>query len=155
MDNETGCVLTITDDKGLNTVIEVAAGAVQERVTLAYKLHETLAATTASNLVATNRVFELNAYRDTTLVSPFTFLKPLVMTLEYADAGLTSEQERTLMLYVLDGMTWVQVADGASSLDTTANRLVVETSRTGTFGLFYTEAQTSDTYMLFLPLVER
>lgn len=183
---DTPSSLVYTDTQGLSTAIEVPAGAVTDAVwleltpvlgPLGYLFNlgsqgvldsacspdvctrkgSVEAATELVGFTYAGRAFDLEAYRDGTLLSGFVFSLPVTVTLHYSDADVTNLDEDTLILayWNVESSQW----DDAISTCTPplaydrhpdVNRVAVPICHLTRFALFGREE-----YIVYLPLVLR
>jgi hypothetical protein len=145
---DTEITLVYTDTQGSATVIQVPSGAVTEEITLVYTPVET--PTAPSDFAFAGHTFDLDAYRNGSLLSGFTFIVPVTITLQYTDADIAGLDEDSLMLEYWGGSAWVDAACGAYDRHPDGNWLAVAICHLSQFALFGERE-----YLIYLPLVLR
>jgi alpha-glucoside transport system substrate-binding protein len=93
-----------TSTAGLETVIELSAGAVTETTLLQHTPLDSVG--TPGGFQFAGRAFNLLAYQDGELVTDYNFAEAVTITLTYSDSELTEKVEDTLMLKYWDGSGW-------------------------------------------------
>jgi len=141
--------LTYNDPDGTTVVVEVPAGAVSGTVELRFSPAITLStAPPTGSLQFAGRIFRLEAYRNGSLLTPFTFNKPVTLTLEYRDADIAGLDEESLQLLFWNGSGWdtagVQVVGRLSG----QNKILVTITHLTEFALFGRSQR-----FLYLPVV--
>ena len=134
VDPELDSTLTYYDTAGMNTFVQIPAGAVANETTLIYT--PVLSVTPPTSLLFADQAFDLNAYQEGGLVSGFTFSTPITVTLFYDDVDVTNLFEFGLGLYYWDGSAWSQEGITIISRDTANNRLTVTINHLSEFALF-------------------
>ena len=85
--------------------------------------------------------FDLSAIDFGETLPGFTFLKPVTVTINYADPDVAGLQEDTLRLFYWDGSQWLDAAttctpNSTYRRDLDANRISLPICHLSTFGLF-------------------
>lgn len=137
--------LDYTDTFGSTTSFDIPSGAVTETVNLIYTPLPTV--TEPSGFSFAGHAFELEAYKDDSLLSGFTFEQPVIVTLHYTNSDVADIDETTLVLLYYDGGEWVDAACGAYERHPEENWLKVPICHLSRFGLFGIEI-----HLIYLPL---
>jgi uncharacterized repeat protein (TIGR01451 family) len=137
-----------TSTNGVTNTVQIPSGALTQTTTLIYTPIET--ATASSGFALAGQAFNLNAYISGTLISGFTFLKPVTITLYYTDAEVASIDETELKLYTWNGSSWVDAACGAYDRHPAQNWLSVPICHLSRFA-----KMGPIQYRIFLPLTMR
>jgi hypothetical protein len=104
----TPATLVYTDTNGSPTIIRVPAEAVTETIMLTFSPQETV--TAPSGLVFAGHAFDLEVFRDGTLLPGFAFDQPVSVTIHYTHGDVVWLDEDTLELHYWDGSAWVDAA---------------------------------------------
>ena len=161
IDPTMGGTLVFTSPSGSSTMIIVPTGAVTQPTTLIY----TPVSTTSvpPGYVFGGLAFTLVASQSGTIVSDFSFLRPVAVTIHYTDSDVAGLDESTLVLYYWDTVTstWKDVATTCSPASTywrypSHNKIVVGICHLSGFGFFGIIGDIS-TYdrSVYLPLILR
>ncbi len=137
--------LDYTDTFGSTTSFDIPAGAVTETVNLIYTPLPTV--NEPSGFSFAGHAFELEAYRNDSLLSGFTFEQPIIVTLHYTDTDVAEIDETTMVLLYYGGGEWVDAACGAYERHPEENWLKVPICHLSRFGLFGNEI-----HLTYLPL---
>ncbi|MEZ4868700.1 MAG: serine protease [Caldilineaceae bacterium] len=136
-------------DQGGRTTMDVEAGTVDRPSILQYRAYEESRSSELSAHTVNNHSFALEVVQDGTLITPFTFMKSITVTLDYTASDINGLNEAQLMLYTLndDGKSWS--ADGIALLARLPdqNRLIVTINRAGRYALG------APNHQLFIPVV--
>jgi thermitase len=147
-----GGTISAAGADGTSTVIEIPAGAVTEPTQLAYTSLSTVAGVPAG-LHFAGRAFGLDVYRHGTLHPGLVFVKPITITIHYAEADVVGLDESTLELRRQSGITWSSECIVPVAHDLLNNEFVSTAEHAGTFAIFAQELQSF--YTVYLPLVQR
>jgi peptide/nickel transport system substrate-binding protein len=150
---EAETTISYTDAGGQATTATVPAGAVTEPVTL--RLAEMPAPAAPVGLGYGGQAFEMTAFQEGSPQLGFAFDKPVVVTVDYADADIARLQENSLALYLKTGETWSNAAETCSpplpyAIDAIANRISVSVCHLTIFALFGEKKP-----LTYLPIVMR
>lgn len=118
-----------------------------ESTTLVYTPVDT--ATALSGFSFAGHAFDLDAYRNGTLLPGFTFSGSVTVTLHYSDADVAGLDEDSLVLEYWNGSAWVDAACGDYDRHPGENWLAVPICHLSRFALF------ERTYTVYLPLLLR
>ena len=149
----TGSTLVATDAQRNGVTISIPAGVAAQPTTFLYTSMST-ESTAPPAFTFAGRAFSLDAYQGGAKLNSFSFQKPIVITLTYADADVTGMMEGTLKLYYKSGSGWVDAATSCTPASTYVrdpahNQVTVAVCHLTEFGLFGTRSQ------VFLPLIIR
>ena len=141
-----GGVIDGTDAQGHGVSIEVPAGAVDQSTTF-YLTPQADVSQSHAALSFAGQTFDLYAEQNSSVVTDFTFLTPVTLTITYADEDVAGIGEGTLQLLYWDGSTWS--ADGITfvSRDTVNNSLTVTITHLTEFAMF------GESYRVYLPTI--
>jgi hypothetical protein len=132
------------DTEGLNTILQVPAGAVITDTTLVY---EPLASVTPPpGLLFGGQAFNLEPFQGGMLVPGFTFSSPVTVTLLYDNADVTAIYEPGLGMYYWDGANWKSEGITILGRDALHDRLTVAINHLTEFALFGEQG-----FKVFLP----
>ena len=158
IDPTMGGTLVFTSPSGSSTMIIVPTGAVTQPTTLIY----TPVSTTSvpPGYLFGGLAFTVVASQSGTILTDFSFLRPVAVTISYTDAEVVGIDESTLALFYWDTVTssWQDVATTCSPTSTYwrypgHNRVVVAFCHLTQFGFFGTAGP--DNRPLYLPLIMR
>lgn len=144
-----GNTLTYTDTQGNPTIIEIPIGAVTETTTLLFTPIQTI--TPPPTWLFANHAFDLDAYVDNVLQPGFNFLRPVTVTITYAESDITSINEISLVLHYWDNGQWLDAACSIYERDSNANQLMVPICHLSRFALLGRPNVGS----VYLPLINR
>jgi hypothetical protein len=171
---DTASSLVHTDAQGVSTVVQIPAGAVTEPVLLSftpilgplsflfqlgpqYSLHSAETITAPVDLTFAGRAFDLNAYRNGTLLTGLRFSAPITVTLHYVDTDVAGVFEGTLVLeyWNEDASEWEDTVNTCTppslyNCHSDENWLAVPICHLTRFALFGREE-----HVVYLPLVLR
>jgi peptide/nickel transport system substrate-binding protein len=155
--------LVVEGSQAPTTTIDVPAGAVTEKVVLAYAQNETVSAdllfrtlqpaVTPSAPVLLDKAFDLSTYKGNVLqTNTLLFNKPMTLTVDYSRYLNTIDLD-SLALKIWNGSQWASVSatcqpDEQPVVDQAQRQFSVKICQSGTYGLFAVRE-----YPLFLPLV--
>jgi hypothetical protein len=152
VDPANGGVFTYTDIQGNATIVQAPSGAVTAPTDLLY----TPVATAAppSGFAFAGHAFNLDAYRDGTLLAGFVFEQPINITIHYSPADVAVVDPTALVLMVWNGNAWVDAATTCAppsvyNRHPDENWLSVPVCHLSRFALF------GPTHSIYLPLVFR
>lgn len=148
-----GSTLVSTDAQGNGATISIPAGVAAQPTTFLYTPVST-ENTAPPAFTFAGRAFTLDAYQSGAKLNFFSFQKPIVVTLTYADADVAGLSEGTLKLYLKSDNAWVDAATSCTptssyTRDPAHNQVTVAVCHLTEFGLFGTRSQ------VFLPLTIR
>ncbi|HEX7973159.1 MAG TPA: bifunctional UDP-sugar hydrolase/5'-nucleotidase, partial [Anaerolineales bacterium] len=106
-----GVTQVFTDTTGMDTTISIPSNAVTQTFTLAFSPISTKV--NSQTFSFAGHAFDLDAYQNGSLVTGFTFAKPVTITIRYTDAEVKGLNENALMLNYWDGSKWADAACGA------------------------------------------
>jgi uncharacterized repeat protein (TIGR01451 family) len=157
VDPTTGGTLVFTDPQGLTTTVEIPAGAVSETTTIIYTPVPSPTESITAGLRFGNHAFDLDAYRNSQLISGFTFMGTVTVTIRYSNADVVGIDESDLALYRHGPSGWVKIGEGPPPGESQAvypdeNILRAWLRGLSRFGILGTEMVPPP---LFLPLVVR
>ncbi|MDM8532615.1 lamin tail domain-containing protein [Anaerolineales bacterium HSG25] len=134
--------LQLTDTQGASIRIDIPVGAVSETIQLGLKRQLEITSTHAG-YAWTKYAFDLNAYQNdtnNTMLSSFSFQRPLTVTINYTDANVEELEEDTLTLLYWNDAKWQKInacsSRPDSSHDETANQLKLTICHLSKFALF-------------------
>lgn len=135
-----------TDAQGNGVSIDVPAGAVDQSTTF-YLTPQAAIDQSHTTLSFAGHIFDLYAEQNGSVVSNFTFLTPVTLTITYADEDVAGIGENTLQLLYWNGSAWS--ADGITfvSRDTANNSLTVTIDHLTEFAMF------GESYQVYLPAI--
>lgn len=130
--------LTFTDNQGDSITIYVPTGAVTDTITLVYTDLPTLPAPPPVGFQFGGRIFDLDAFRNNSLLDSFVFQQPVTITITYSDADVTEVEETTLVVQYFDPNTNQWQAGGITiiSRDPANNRITFTITHLTHFALF-------------------
>ena len=130
--------IIVTVEPGNAITIAVPAGAVTESITLAYTDLPNAPAAPPAGFQFGNKVFDLDALRNGTVLDDFGFQQPVVITLDYSDEDVAGLDEANLVIYYYDEDTSTWRTDGINVIerDTVNNRIRFTITHLTVFGLF-------------------
>lgn len=147
----TGAVLIYTDTQGISSEVQVPVGAVNDTTTLVYI--PVTSVTAPTGFAFAGRAFDLNAYRNNTLILPLTFNIPITVVLHYNDADVTGMDETELQLLTWDERAgvWIEATCGEYNRHPAENWLAAPVCHLSRFALIAEKVE----YKVYLPLVLR
>jgi len=149
--------LVYTDTSALTTTVDVPPGAVTETLLLALQPMSAPTEPPLNGLRSGNETFDLTAYREYIELPGFAFIKPLTITLRYADADVFGIVESELLLYYWDGSTWRDGADTCTPSSIYVRDMEANLLQVAVCHLTEWNIQGPEMYMwqVYLPLVVR
>ncbi len=103
-----------------------------------------------ANFAFAGQAFNLDAYRNETHLSGFTFQQPVTISLTYSDADVAGLDEASLDLDYWNGDAWAAAACGPYDRHPDENRLATPICHLSQFALFGVAAPQQ---RIYLPLV--
>ena len=152
IDPANGGVFTHTDTQGNTTIVQAPGGAVTAPTDLLYT--PVAAAAPPGGFAFAGHAFNLDAYRDGTLLPGFVFEQPINITVHYSPADVAVVEPTALVLMVWNGSAWVDAATTCTppsvyNRHPDQNWLSVPVCHLSRFALF------GPTHSIYLPLVFR
>jgi hypothetical protein len=148
--------LVYIDPRGMTTTIEVPTGAVTEATVLVFAPRYTSSYPISPGLGFAHHIFDLEAYRNGSLLPGFSFLEPVAITIRYSDGDVTGIDEDTLRLYYWTGSGWADAIDTCDppsgyTRDPAGNVLGVSVCHLTEWGMI----GSAYNYQIYLPLIQR
>jgi hypothetical protein len=139
VDPETEASLVYVDEDALTTTLDLPTGAVSDTILLRFVATDTASA--PADYASAGHGFDLSAIDFGETLPGFTFLKPVTVTINYADPDVAGLQEDTLLLFYWDGNQWLDAATTCTPnstylRDLDANRISLPICHLSSFGLF-------------------
>jgi len=106
VDPLTSTSIVYTDVQGLTTTVRIPAGAVSETTTLTYRPIVSPTEPLTGGLRFAGVAFHIEAYQGNDPVPGFVFVRPITVSLRYADDALGRLAEDALQLRYWDGSAW-------------------------------------------------
>jgi hypothetical protein len=105
-----GSSLTVEDDQGDSTIINIPEDAVDETISLSYTPQDAISAPDGFSFAGSS--FDLTASQNGEVLEDYVFQVPVRITLEYSDEDIIYQDEDSLTLYYWDenGQMWVDAA---------------------------------------------
>lgn len=147
---DTRGVLVYTDTQGSPTVIQAPADAVTAATALA--LTPLDSATPPAGFSFAGHAFQLEAYRDGTLLAGFAFEKPITITIHYSAVDVAGLDEDSLDLRYWDGSNWVSAGITLVERNPAQRYATFTVAHLSEFALF---GETQEQHLVYLPLVVR
>lgn len=127
VDPTLGGTLTYTDTNDNQFTIDVPAGAVDVATNLVLQPQSLPSQPVGFSFIGES--FTLNAYINGTIVEGFVFQKPITVTIDYTEEGISGLDEASLMLYFYNETTqeWVDAATTCTPPSTYTRNLAENT----------------------------
>ncbi len=156
VDDGRGGIIQVTDERGLETTIEIPDHAVDALTKIVYtEIGEEPSHTLSADFIFAGRAFMVQAYRGDEHLEDFTFQQPVTITMEYDASGMTEGEEQALRIYTRYHGVWQDVAEKDYQADTVEHTVQVQAHRTGEFMLMYVEEkqQVEQQFIMLFPLI--
>jgi len=149
IDQVNGATLCYTDTHGLLTSIEVDPGSVNDLTKIEFVPVADLVIPDGFDF--TERVFDLEAYRNGVHLPTLHFNTPVTVTMYYTATEVAGLDVDALQLYTWDGNVWLDAACGSYVRNAEQHWLAVPICHLSRFALMVK----SDLHTVYLPLVMR
>lgn len=141
-----GGVIDGTDVQGRGISIDIPAGAVDQSTTF-YLTPQAVIDQPHATLYFAGQIFDLVAEQNSSIVSNFTFLTPVTLTITYADEDVDGIGEDTLQLLHWNGTSWSSDGITFVSRHMANNSLTVTIAHLTEFAMF------GESYRVYLPTI--
>ncbi len=144
--------LAFAGTAGDSITVVVPAGAVTATITLAYTALDQPLGTPPASFQFANRIFALDALRESVLIKNFTFQQPVTITIDYRADDVAGLNEPNLGVYYFDEATAQWRSDGIAVVDRdrVSGRITFTVTHLTVFALFGTA---TPAVPLYLPLI--